>query len=45
MVGLETVDKNSTPEGGNAPEFLDKFPTFFSTIMAGVVGLEVVDKS
>ena len=45
VVGLEAVDKNSTPVGGNAAEFFDNVPTYFSIIMASVVGLEVVDKS
>ena len=45
MVGLEAVDKSSTPVSGNAVEFFDDAPTYFSTIMASVVGLEVVDKS
>ena len=45
VVGLEAVDKNSNPVGGNAAEFFDNVPTSFSTIMASVVGFEVVDKS
>ena len=45
MVSLETVDKNPTPVGGNAAEFLDNVPTYFSIGMASVVGLGVVDKS
>ena len=45
MVGLEDVDKSSTPISGNSAEFFDKAPTQFSTIMAIVVGLEVVEKS
>ena len=44
MLGLETVDKNSTPVGGKAAELLDNVPTYFSIIMASVVSLEVVDK-
>ena len=45
VVGLEAVDKSSTPVIGNAAEFFDDAPTYFSTIMASVLGLEVVDKS
>ena len=45
VVGLEAIDNNSTPVGGNAAEFFDNVPTSFSIIMASVVGLEVVDKS
>ena len=45
VVGLEAVDKSSTPVIGNAAEFFDDAPTYFSTILAGVLGLEVVDKS
>ena len=45
VVGLQAIDKSSTPVGGNAAEFFDDAPTYFSTIMASVVGLEVVDKS
>ena len=45
MVGLEAVDKSSTPVSGNAAKFFDDAPTYFSTIMARVVGLEVVYKS
>ena len=45
VIGFEVVDKNSTPVGGNVPEFLDNVPTYFSVLMASVVGLEVVDKS
>ena len=33
------------PVSGDAAEFFDNAPTYFSTIMARVVGLEVVDKS
>ena len=43
MVGLEVVDKSSTPIGGNSAEIFDKAPTHFSTIMDFVVGLEFVD--
>ena len=45
MVGLEVVDKSSTPISGNAAELFDDAPTYFSTIMASVVRLEVVDTS
>ena len=45
VVGLEAVDKSSTPVIGNAAVFFDNAPTSFSTIMASVVGFEVVDKS
>ena len=45
MVGLEAADKSSTPVSGNAAEFFDNAPTYFSTKMASVLGLEVVDKS
>ena len=45
MVGLQVVDKSSTPVSGNATEFFDNAPTSFSTIMASVVGLQAVDKS
>ena len=45
VVGLQAVDKSSTPVSGNAGEFLDNVPSYFSIIMASVVGLEVVDKS
>ena len=45
VVGLEAVDKSSTPVISNAAEFFDNAPTSFSTIMASVVGFEVVDKS
>ena len=45
VVGLEAVDKSSTPVIGNAAELFDNAPTSFSIIMASVVGLEVVDKS
>ena len=44
-LGLEAVDKKSTTVGGNAPNLLENAPTYFSTIMASVVGLEVLDKS
>ena len=33
------------PVCGNAVEFFDNAPTYFSTILASVVGLEAVDKS
>ena len=39
MVGLEVVDKSSTPISGNSAEFFGKAFTQFSTIMAIVVGL------
>ena len=45
VVGLEVVDKTSTPRNGNAAELFENSPTSFSTIMANVVGLELVDKS
>ena len=45
MVGLQAVDKSSTPLSGNAAEFFDNAPTYFSTITASVVGLQAVDKS
>ena len=45
VVGLEAVDKNSTPVDGNAAGFFDNIPTYFSIIMASVVGLEAIDKS
>ena len=45
VVGLEAVERKSTTVGANAPEFLDNAPTYFSTIMASVVGSEVLDKS
>ena len=45
VVGLEVVEKSSTPVSGNATEVFDIVPTYFSTIMASVVGLEVVDNS
>ena len=32
-------------KSGNAADFFDNAPTYFSTILASVVGLEVVDKS
>ena len=44
VVGLEVVEKSSTPVSGNATEVFDIVPTYFSTIMASVVGLEVVDR-
>ena len=37
VVGLEVVDKSSTPVSGNAAEFFDNAPTHFSTIMDIVV--------
>ena len=42
MVGLEVVDKSSTPRtvSGKAAEFFDTSPTYFSTILTSVVGLE-----
>ena len=43
VVNLEVVANKSTTVGGNAPEFL-KFPKHFLTIMARVVGLEVVNE-
>ena len=45
LVGLEAIEKSSTPVSGNAAEFFDNSPTYFSTIMASVVCLEAVDKS
>ena len=45
VVDLEAVDKNSTHVGGNAAEVFDDARTYFSIIMASVVGLEVVYKS
>ena len=45
VVCLEAVDRISTTVGANAPEFLDNAPTYFSTIMASMVGLEAVDKN
>ena len=45
VVGLEVVDMSLTPVSGKADEILDIAPTYFSTIMASVVGLEVVEKS
>ena len=45
VVGLEVVDKTSTPRNGNTAELFDNAPTSFSTIMASVVGFELVDKS
>ena len=43
MVGLDVVDKSSIPINGNSAEFFDKALTHFSTIMAIVVGLTVVN--
>ena len=43
MACLEGVDKSSTPLCGSSAEFYDKAPTHFSTIMAIVVVLEVVN--
>ena len=43
VVGLEVVDKSSTPVSGNAAEFFDNAPTHFSTIMDIVSALEVVE--
>ena len=42
VVGLEVVDKSSTPRAvsGKAADFFDNAPTYFSTILASVVGLE-----
>ena len=37
VVGLEVVDKSSTPVSGNAADFFDNAPTHFSTIMDIVV--------
>ena len=45
VVGLEFVDRSSTPVSDSSAEFFDNALTHFSTIMASVVGLEVVDKS
>ena len=45
VVGLEVVDKTSTPRNGNTAELFDNAPISFSTIMASVVGFELVDKS
>ena len=45
MVGLAVVDKSSTPVSGKAADFFDDAPTSFSTMMASVVVLEVVEKS
>ena len=45
VVGSEVLAKSSTPVSGNAADFFDNAPTYFSTIIASVVGLEVVDKS
>ena len=45
VVGLEAVDKSSTPVSGDAAELFDNASTYFSTMMAGGVGLEVVDKN
>ena len=45
VVGLEAVDKSSTPVIDNAAEFFDNAPTSFSTIMASVVDLQAVDKN
>ena len=44
MVGLEVVDKKSTPVSASAAELFDDAPTYFTTIMANKVGLEVVDR-
>ena len=44
VVDLKAVYKSSTPVIDNAAEFPDNAPTYFSTIMASVVGLEVLDK-
>ena len=32
VVGLQAVDKSSTPVSGNAAEFFDNAPTSFSTL-------------
>ena len=45
VVELEVVDMSSTPVSGNAAEIFDIAPTYFSTIMASVIGLQVVEKS
>ena len=45
VVGLEVVDRSSTPKSHNSAESFNNAPTHFLTIMANVVGLEVVDKS
>ena len=45
VVGLDVVDKSSTPISGESVEIFDNAPTSFSTIMASVVGLQAVDKS
>ena len=44
VVGLQAIDKSSTPVSGNAADFFDNAPIFF-IIMASVVGLQAVDKS
>ena len=44
VVCLEVVDKSSTPVSAIAAELFDDAPTYFTTIMANVVGLEVVDR-
>ena len=47
VVGLEVVEKSLTPSTKSviAAEFFDSAPTYFLTILASVVCLEVVDKS
>ena len=45
VVGLEVINKSSTPINGNSAEFFDNALTHFSTIMAIVVGLKVINQS
>ena len=45
VVGLEVVDMSSTPVSGNAGEIFDIASTYFPTIMASVIGLEVVEQN
>ena len=43
VVGLEVIDKSSNPINGKSAEFFDNALTHFSTIVAIVVGLKVVN--
>ena len=42
---MKVVIRVRIPVSGNATEVFDIVPTYFSTIMASVVALEVVEKS
>ena len=43
VVGLEVINKSSTPINRNSAECFDNSLTHFSAIMAIVVGLKVVN--